>query len=311
MEIIGNLLYTERNKKGLEIEAVEQATGIRRAYLNALEQGKYEVLPGEVYVKGFLRNYGNYLGLDGAHLVQLYTDSMIPAVSSQPVTPVTTTVAKKRRALKKHKVDMKIFSTIAVVLILAVSAWGLYAWQKSQNPHSSGASSNTVVKQTSPATGSVSSLSGNQSTANSGALSASARPVVVIARYSDRCWTSVIADGKTLYEGIPKMDERLIWEADRQIVVNFGNAGAVELIFNGQPVGKIGERGDVVVKTFTASGAITTGPSVANPPSSPAAQETSSTLKPPVTPSAPTAPAPGITPTPTTPAVPRASGVKP
>ena len=311
MEIIGNLLYTERTKKGLEIEDVEQATGIRRAYLNALEQGKYEILPGEVYVKGFLRNYGNYLGLDGAHLVQLYTDSMIPAVSSQPVTPATTTVAKKRKALKKHKIDMKIFSTIAVVLILVLSAWGLYAWQKAQTADSSDASRNTTVKRMSPATGAVSSTSGNQSSGIPGALSVSTRPVVLIARYSDRCWTSVIADGKTLYEGIPKMDEQLIWEADRQIVVNFGNAGAVELIFNGQPVGKIGERGDVVVKTFTASGAITTGPSVSNPTSAPAAQETPSTSKPPVTPAAPTAPAPGTTPAPTSTAVPRASGVKP
>ena len=311
MESIGNLLYTERTKKGLEIEDIEQATGIRRAYLNALEQGQYDVLPGEVYVKGFLRNYGNYLDLDGAHLVQLYTDSMIPAVVSQPVTPATTTVAKKRKALNKHKVDMKIFSTIAVVLILAVSAWGLYAWQKSQISNSPNTSRDTVMKQTSPATGVISSTSGNQSTASSGALSASARPVVVIARYSDRCWTSVIADGKTLYEGIPKIDEQLIWEADRQVVVNFGNAGAVDLTFNGKPVGKIGERGDVVVKTFTASGVITTEPAVSNPPSAPAAMETPSTSKPPVTPAAPTTPTPGITPTPNTPVVPGASGVKP
>ena len=206
---------------------------------------------------------------------------------------------------------MKIFSTIAVVLILVLSAWGLYAWQKAQTSDSSDASRNTTMKRMSPATGAVSSTSGNQSSGIPGALSVSTRPVVLIARYSDRCWTSVIADGKTLYEGIPKMDEQLIWEADRQIVVNFGNAGAVELIFNGQPVGKIGERGDVVVKTFAASGAITTGPSVSNPTSAPAAQETPSASKPPVTPAAPTAPAPGTTPAPTSTAVPRASGVKP
>ncbi len=311
MEIIGNLLYTERKKKGLEIEDVEQATGIRRAYLNALEQGQYEVLPGEVYVKGFLRNYGNYLGLDGTHLVQLYTDSMKPAVVSQPVTPATTTVAKKRRVLKKHKVDMKIFSTIAVVLILVVSAWGLYVWQKAQAPDSTDTSRNAVVKQMSPASGEISSTSGKQSNAIPGALPASTRPVVVIARYSDRCWTSVIADGKTLYEGIPKIDEQLIWEADRQIVVNFGNAGAVELIFNGQPVGKIGERGDVVVKTFAASGAITTGSSVSNPPTAPAATETPPASRPQVIPAAPTVPTPGTNPMPAAPVVPGASGVKP
>ena len=74
MDKIGDLLYTERRKKGLEIADVEHATGISGVYLNALEQSRYDVLPGEVYVKGFLRNYANYLGLDGSHLVQLYSD---------------------------------------------------------------------------------------------------------------------------------------------------------------------------------------------------------------------------------------------
>ncbi len=83
-------------------------------------------------------------------------------------------------------------------------------------------------------------------------IPAGSRPVVLVARYSDRCWTSVIADGKTLYEGIPRIGETFTWEADRQIVVNFGNAAAVDLTFNGQSVGKIGERGDVVVRTFAA-----------------------------------------------------------
>ena len=93
-----------------------------------------------------------------------------------------------------------------------------------------------------------------------------------MARFSDRCWTSVIADGKSIYEGIPKNDEILTWQADRQIVVNFGNAAAVELTFNGQPVGKIGERGDVVVKTFSLQPipAVTPAPAPAAVPAAPA-----------------------------------------
>ena len=83
------------------------------------------------------------------------------------------------------------------------------------------------------------------------AVAAASRPITLLARFTDRCWTSVIADGKSIYEGIPKNDETFTWQAERQIVVNFGNAAAVVLTFNGQPVGKIGERGDVVVKTFS------------------------------------------------------------
>ena len=267
MDMIGTLLYTERRKKGLEIVDVEQATGIRGIYLQALEQGKYEALPGEVYVKGFIRNYGNFLGLDGGHLVHLYNEATAPATAA-PVQAATTAsqqpVVKKMDSLTKHSMGKKSISTMVVAFILALSVWGLYAWQKSQPIKSPVAkeTSATVPKQATAGPTPVAPSTYPASTPPAGAaasvLPATSRAVVLVARYTDRCWTSVIADGKTLYEGIPKMNDTFTWEADRQIVVNFGNAAAVDLTFNGQPVGKVGGAGDVVVKTFTSPTALPT-----------------------------------------------------
>ncbi len=251
MDMVGNLLYTERRKKGLEIVDIEQSTGIRGVYLTALEQGKYEVLPGEVYIKGFIRNYGNFLGLDGAHLVHLYSESVAPSVVPPPVTPANVPAAKKNVPDVRFQFSKKTISTLVVLLILILSSWGLYAWQQSQSPKASEKSKESAAIKTKSASTTNSSSEKSPAGAVSSVPSTSSRPVVLVARYNDRCWTSVIADGKTLYEGIPKLNETLTWEADRQIVVNFGNAAAVELTFNGQPVGKIGERGDVVVKTFS------------------------------------------------------------
>ena len=247
MDMIGNLLASERKKKGLEIVDVEHTTGIRAAYLQALEEGRYSVLPGDVYVKGFIRNYGNYLGLDGAHLVQLYNDSLHNETAT-----ATPTVVEKIESSRKKSSHRQIISSLIIVLLLALSAWGLYVWQKS-SPAAPAAVPQTIAPAVKPAV-----IPATQPTAPTPvavqptALPATNRPITLLARYSDRCWTSVIADGKSIYEGVPKLDEVLTWQADRQIVVNFGNAAAVELTFNGQPVGKIGERGDVVVKTFTA-----------------------------------------------------------
>lgn len=249
MDMIGNLLSAERKKKGLEIIDVEHATGIRAMYLLALEEGRYTTLPGDVYVKGFIRNYGNYLGLDGAHLVHLYTDSL----QSEPVV-ATATVAAKVESSRKKSTKKHIISTVIIVLLLAISAWSLYLWQKS-SPGATVRSKpeTTVVKPTSPSglpAGQTTPLVGTPASSQPATISAN-RPITLSARFTDRCWTSVIADGKSIYEGIPQNNEMFTWQADRQIVVNFGNAAAVELTFNGQPVGKIGERGDVVVKTFS------------------------------------------------------------
>src|SRR5207244_6665229 len=67
---IGNSLREARLRQGLDFPPVEQATKIRGKWLRALEEEQFDVLPAQTYVKGFLRSYADYLGLDG----QLYVD---------------------------------------------------------------------------------------------------------------------------------------------------------------------------------------------------------------------------------------------
>ncbi len=67
---IGNSLREARLRQGLDFPEIEQATKIRGKYLRALEEEQFEVLPAQTYVKGFLRSYADYLGLDGT----LYVD---------------------------------------------------------------------------------------------------------------------------------------------------------------------------------------------------------------------------------------------
>jgi hypothetical protein len=67
---IGNSLREARLRQGLDFLEIEQSTKIRGKYLRALEDEQFEVLPAQTYVKGFLRSYADYLGLDG----QLYVD---------------------------------------------------------------------------------------------------------------------------------------------------------------------------------------------------------------------------------------------
>jgi cytoskeleton protein RodZ len=69
---LGEVLRTAREAKGVDLARVERDTKIRVRYLTALETGDYAELPGAVYTKGFLRNYGAYLGLDVEYLVDLY-----------------------------------------------------------------------------------------------------------------------------------------------------------------------------------------------------------------------------------------------
>jgi len=74
MEEIGRRLREARVARGITLQEVEEETRIRKKYIEALESGRTVLIPGEVYVKGFLRTYGNFLGLDGEALVQEYKE---------------------------------------------------------------------------------------------------------------------------------------------------------------------------------------------------------------------------------------------
>jgi len=69
---LGNQLRRARENKSVSLEETEKATGIRKRYLEAMEEGRFDALPGQIQLRGFLRNYANYVGLNGDEMLSLY-----------------------------------------------------------------------------------------------------------------------------------------------------------------------------------------------------------------------------------------------
>ncbi len=84
---LGEVLRAARESKGVDLPRVERETKIRERYLSALERGEYRELPGSVYTKGFLRNYGAYLGLDPEYLIDLYRIETTELRAERPTPP--------------------------------------------------------------------------------------------------------------------------------------------------------------------------------------------------------------------------------
>lgn len=84
--MIGDTLRAEREKQNLTIKDIEKGTSIRSLYIDCIEKGEYQQLPGEVYTKGFIRNYANFLKLDADAAVKQYMDENHPAaaVAAEP-----------------------------------------------------------------------------------------------------------------------------------------------------------------------------------------------------------------------------------
>ena len=102
---VGSILKEARIKKGLSLIDAEKATTIRCYYLDALEQDEYYKLPEEVFIKGMIRNYGNFLGLNGPELVDLYkaekAGTAVEKVKSKGIREVEN--VKMNISLKQHR----------------------------------------------------------------------------------------------------------------------------------------------------------------------------------------------------------------
>ena len=117
---LGNSLREARLRQSLDYPQVELATKIRAKYVRALEDEAFEILPSETYVKGFLRSYADFLGLDG----QLYVDEYNSRYGSERLhdeRPRRTRVQQDRGL--ERKVVLVALAGIAALTALVIAAW--------------------------------------------------------------------------------------------------------------------------------------------------------------------------------------------
>ena len=190
---IGGSLREARLKRGLTPADVQKAIRIRDRYLQALEEERWELLPGDAYVKGFLRTYADYLGLDGNLYVEEYNSRF-----AQPDEPLLVPKRFARTDTRFAGVGF-LRPLVAVGVIVAIVA-GLAAWQLSG---SSGGKQGTPPT-TAPTTTASHHTAPKKKTHKKHHVSAAlpSRAVVVASRGDSWLWVrSGSASGPTVYQG--------------------------------------------------------------------------------------------------------------
>lgn len=77
---LGNALRAKREELNLSLKEVENATSIRTLYLQAIEDGRVGHFISNAYAQGFIRQYANFLGMDGDMLIKDHPDAFrLPA----------------------------------------------------------------------------------------------------------------------------------------------------------------------------------------------------------------------------------------
>ena len=136
---IGNSLREARVRKELDFPELETGTKIRAKYLRALEDENFEALPSATYVKGFLRTYANYLGLDGQLYVDEYNvrygsgDEVLERRVRSSSPSVRRPQQRRRRGIQTKAVWLTLVG-IAVVTALVILAWSFGGSEKQNLP---------------------------------------------------------------------------------------------------------------------------------------------------------------------------------
>jgi len=121
---IGNSLREARVRRGVDFAQAELTTKIRGKYLRALEEEHFEMLPAETYVKGFLRTYAEYLGLDGELYVDEYNSRFVIGEDHGEVRPRRSTARPQRRNRRiETNVVLVALAAIAVLTVIVISAF--------------------------------------------------------------------------------------------------------------------------------------------------------------------------------------------
>jgi hypothetical protein len=121
---IGSSLKAARLRQDVDLNEAEAATKIRAKYLRALEDERFEILPAQTYVKGFLRAYADYLGLDGQLYVDEFNSRYVPGDDELSLMrPRRNPAASRAHRRMESGVVLLALAGIATAAALVAVAW--------------------------------------------------------------------------------------------------------------------------------------------------------------------------------------------
>lgn len=261
MKFQGEKLKKIRLAKGLSLEEIQKKTKINLNILKAIEGDSITNLE-PIYIKGFLKIYCKFLGVD---LRECVTDDKQIQETAQPLAPTKKEQPKPKEfklpetsnpVLDYFKAHGKTIKAIFIlILVIAVTSALLFnlgkfiSLKRSYYLAKRKVAMDTIVKkkkieQRQPQAKAPVAIPAPKPTVTT-PLKQIASVIRLGIRTSENCWIQVKADGRLVFQRVLEKGRFESWQAKDRIELSLGNAGAVELEVNGQIFSNLGRRGEV------------------------------------------------------------------
>ncbi len=227
MESVGQLLRREREAQEKSLEDVAKDTKMSTSTLEALEDDRFSALPAQVYIKGHLRTYARYLGLNEDEVVAMYMRFTQQTESDEldEWDAVELELTERKETANRRWVLIGVTAVITVVVLVV----GLQ-WLSRRGPATPEMSPETELEAvTDPV---------SQAAAPDTMIEWHKLELMAVAR--ERTWVRVAVDGTPVTDLTLEPGERRLWEANERFTLDVGNGGGLDLYLDGEFLGTAG-----------------------------------------------------------------------
>ena len=274
MSLIGDRLRDERTGRGLRLAEIATSTRIPFHYLQAIEGDDRRTLPpGGFFYRSFVRQYAAELGIKDRE-IEAELERMVSEEAPSPIPGHPARLEKPPKVPSLDKVSgafaMNPTLRSALLLVVVVAACSVfYSWWKKVSrekpPEVVAAVSKRHVRRqiaqvaphppaapaTSSVVASVSAPAANTAPADTKAQPPSGDHLELSLQAIEATWLSVALDGKPVFSGLLQPNEVKTVDGEEIARLRLGNAGGVQVRWNGREVGPFGARGQVRTVVFT------------------------------------------------------------
>lgn len=240
---IGQILEQRRKELGLSIEDIQASTKISGRHIVALENDDYGKIPGEAYVRGFIRLYAETVGLEGGPLLAQY--KRLSGAYDEPETLAEKRDPLDRDLVKKPRSKWWILALVAAVLLLIL---GYLGWLGRGTPSPKPPKAKPIATPDKDKSNSTTTPKPPETAPQPTSVS------VTLTVVEADCWVEVTTDGKLDYTGTMKVGQVKTWRAQSSIYLFAASGRRLKVLYNNQDLGVIDPAGEPIKKTFTLQG---------------------------------------------------------
>jgi cytoskeletal protein RodZ len=254
MTSVGEILRRERQAQGREMPEIAEDLCITQRYLRAIEEDDIKSLPGTFFYKSFVKQYATLLGMDENELqagvdALTVTEEPLPLPGANPkyhpVRQLDPIVADSNR---RYFSDRRVGLSVAALVVVLLGCSGFYTWWtkashtvQAARQQVNGIKTIPVVSVTKEPTVDVTTETGPDGVNH----------VVLNLSATETTWLSITSEGKNIFSGVLEPSQTKTLRASDVAKMKVGNAGGLDVRWNGKLIGPIGPRGQVRVVLFT------------------------------------------------------------